>query len=101
MIASERVRGTGVVSADGAHVGKIVDLVINKHTGVVAHAILGEGGVLGLGERYRPIAWSELTYDTERNAYVVPLTQSEVEAIEPLNLDDSSGWMASQSAVFI
>ena len=101
LTTSARVRGTAVVTIDDHKVGKIEDIAIDKRTGAIAYAILGEGGVLGLGEHYRPLAWSDLRYDTERKAFALPMTRQEVEAIAPLSADDMAGWTETKSAVFI
>ena len=101
LITSERVKGTAVVTIDDHRVGKIEELAIDKATGAIAYAILGEGGLLGMGEHYRPLAWADLRYDIERKAYALPMTRAEVEAIAQLPTADIAGWTAEKSAVFI
>ena len=97
LIPAERVNGTDVYGQDGAKVGKIEDLAIDKESGLVAYAIIGFGGLLGVGERYAPVPWSVLRYDTEKRGYVTPLpTQAlkEAPSFEPREL---SGWSDSHS----
>lgn len=101
LTTSARVKGTAVVTVDEHKVGKIEEVAIDKATGAIAYAILGEGGILGMGEHYRPLAWSDLRYDTERKAFAVPMTRAEVEAIPPLSSDDMAGWTETKTSVFI
>ena len=36
------------------------------------------GGFLGIGEKFHPLPWDVLTYDKERDGYVIPLTKEEL-----------------------
>ena len=100
-VTTERVKGTVVFSADGEKLGKIEEIAIDKQSGAVAYAILGQGGMFGMGEHYRPIAWTSLTYDADKKAFHVPHSRAEVEAFETLPPDDLSGWTVGKSAIFI
>lgn len=100
-VTTERVKGTVVLSADGEKLGKIEEIAIDKASGSVAYAILGEGGLFGMGEHYRPIAWGDLSYDAERRAFTVPHSRADVEKMQTLPTDDLSGWTVSKSAIFI
>lgn len=92
LIPAERVNGTTVYGQDGAKVGKIEDIAIDKQSGRVAYAILGFGGVLGLGERYLPLPWSVLTYDTDKNGYVTPLGPEALKEAPSFEPGELSGW---------
>ena len=100
-VTTERVKGTLVISADGEKLGKIEEIAIDKTSGSVAYAILGEGGLFGMGEHYRPLAWGDLTYDPDKKAFTVPHSRLQVEAMQTLPRDDLSGWTVSKSAIFI
>lgn len=100
-VTSERVKGAVVISADGEKLGKIEEIAIDKVSGAVAYAILGQGGLFGMGEHYRPVPWADLRYDTERKAFTVPHSRAEVERMAALPADDLSGWTVTQSAIFI
>ncbi|MFV3077832.1 PRC-barrel domain-containing protein [Niveispirillum fermenti] len=78
-ISATKVNGTDVYSSEGEKIGHVDDIMLNKRTGSVAYAIMGFGGFLGMGERYHPLPWSVLTYDTEREGYVVPLAKARLE----------------------
>ena len=47
--------------------------MIDKGTGRIAYAILAHGGFLGIGDRYYPLPWEKLSYDTEMGGYVVDI----------------------------
>ena len=78
LIAGARVAGTDVYNSTGDHLGEIYDVMLDKQTGKVAYAIMSFGGFLGLGEKYHPIPWSVLDFDSERGGYVVPLTKDKL-----------------------
>lgn len=92
LIPAERVNGTTVYGQDGDKVGKIEDIAIDKQSGRVAYAILGFGGVLGLGERYVPLPWSVLKYDTGKHGYVTPLSAEALKDAPSFEPRDLSGW---------
>ena len=37
------------------------------------------GGFLGIGEKYHPLPWETLTYDTDRGGYVVSVSREQLE----------------------
>ena len=73
LIASERVEGTEVYNRDGERLGTIKNFMVGKRDGRVRYAVLSFGGLLGMGERFHPLPWDVLTYDTEKGGYVVDL----------------------------
>lgn len=73
LIASNKVEGTPVYSPQGEKLGSIHNFMVGKRSGKVAYAVMGIGGVLGLGERYHPLPWEALTYDAAQGGYVVDL----------------------------
>ena len=53
--------------------------MIDKKSGQIAYAIMSFGGFLGIGERYHPLPWRALKYDTRIGGYVVGMTKSQLE----------------------
>ena len=53
--------------------------MIEKVSGKVAYAVMSFGGFLGIGEKYHPIPWSMLKYDTAKSGYVVPIDKNTLE----------------------
>lgn len=79
LISSDKVTGTAVYNRNGDTLGSIYGLMIDKINGRVAYAVMSFGGFLGIGERYHPLPWGTLTYDTSRGGYVVDLSQDQLE----------------------
>ena len=79
LIAADKVEGTGVFDRTGRSLGSVSTVMIDKVTGKVAYAVLSFGGFLGLGERYHPLPWRTLTYDTGLGGFVVDLTKESLE----------------------
>ena len=77
-ILASRVEGTPVFNKAGETVGHIDDLSIERSSGKVVYAIMSFGGFLGIGEKFHPIPWLLLDYDTARGGYVVPLDKAEL-----------------------
>jgi sporulation protein YlmC with PRC-barrel domain len=78
-IAADRVEGTEVYNATGDHLGEVEDVIIDKRSGKVAYAVMSFGGFLGIGEKYHPVPWSILTYDTSKGGFVVPMNKAQLE----------------------
>ena len=76
LIASNKVEGTPVYDRHGDRLGSIYNFMVDKFRGKVVYAVLRHSkGFLGLDERYYPIDWDQLTYDTRLGGYHVNLTE--------------------------
>ncbi len=91
LIAADKVEGTNVYNQNGDSLGSVYGLMIDKVSGRVAYAVMSFGGFLGIGERYHPLPWGALTYDTSRGGYVVDLTREQLEGA-PSYASDESPW---------
>lgn len=78
-ILASKVNGTPVFNTADERVGHIEDVAIGKLDGKIGYAILSFGGFLGIGEKYHPIPWRVLTYDTDRNGYVISLDKQQLQ----------------------
>jgi hypothetical protein len=96
LISASKVQGTAVYNLEGQRLGHVEDLMLHKLSGKVAFAILSFGGFLGVGEKFHPLPWSVLTYDTGKTGYVVPMTREQLQAAPAYNKDeltnDDNGW---------
>jgi len=81
LIASDRVEGTPVRGTDGATIGTIERVMIDKLTGNVAYAVLSFNGFAGAGQRRLPIPWRQLTYDRKLAAYHLDFAENELSAM--------------------
>ena len=88
LISAEKVIGTSVYNRGGDSLGTIHGLMIDKIAGRVAYAVMSFGGFLSIGERYHPLPWGTLTYDTSRGGYVVDLNKDQLEGAPSYGRDD-------------
>lgn len=78
MVSSSDVNGTDVYSPSGEHLGSIDHLVIDKHSGQIAYAVMTFGGFLGIGAETQPLPWKKLSYDTRLGGFVTDVTQDQL-----------------------
>lgn len=78
LISADKVQGTAVYDAGGERLGTIDSLMLNKRSGKVAYAVMSFGGFLGIGERYHPLPWDVLTYDTDKGGYNIGQTTDQI-----------------------
>jgi sporulation protein YlmC with PRC-barrel domain len=71
LIASNKVEGTAVYNRQGEKLGEVYNFMVGKRSGEVAYAIMSFGGFLGIGQKYHPLPWNALIYDTSKKGYVV------------------------------
>jgi hypothetical protein len=88
LISSRRVEGTPVYDREGAKLGTIHSVMIEKRSGRVAYAVMSFGGFLGIGGRVHPMPWELLTYDVDRDGYSVELTREQLEKAPTMRLDE-------------
>ena len=50
------------------------------------------GGFLGVGERYHPLPWNTLKYDTRQGGYVVGLTRQQLEGAPTFARTEIPAW---------
>lgn len=79
LIASEKVDGTAVYNRQGERLGTIKNFMVGKRNGRVQYAVLSFGGLFGMGERFYPLPWDVLTYDTDKGGYVVDLDKERLQ----------------------
>ncbi len=80
LICADKVEGTAVYDRQGEKLGTVKDIFIDKMSGKVEFASMAFGGVLGMGEKYHPVPWSVLDYDTHKDGFVVDLDKKFLEA---------------------
>ena len=80
LIASNKVEGTAVYGCDGEKLGSIYNFMVDKHSGRVKYAVMRySSGFLGFGERYYPLPWNILEYDTRAGGYCVDMREEDLE----------------------
>jgi hypothetical protein len=92
LISADKVEGTTVYNRQGEKLGSIHNIMIDKYSGKVAYAEMSFGGFLGIGDRYHPLPWSVLGYDTDKEGYVVDLTKKALEGAPSYSAQDRINW---------
>jgi PRC-barrel domain protein len=77
LISSEKVDGTSVYSRDGDKLGSIHHLMVGKRDGRVKYAVLSFGGLFE-GDRYYPLPWNALNYNTDLDGYEIALDKEQL-----------------------
>lgn len=77
-IRAKTVIGASVKDPSGEQLGKVEDVILDKLSNNIMFAVIGFGGVLGIGEKFHPVPWAALDFDEDENAYVVSMTKDEL-----------------------
>jgi hypothetical protein len=89
MIGSDEVEGTEVYNTSGDHIGIIERVMIDKITGRIAYAVMGFGGILGLGREHYPVPWPLLSYNDRAGGYELNVAEDHLRHAPDFTLDDS------------
>jgi uncharacterized membrane protein/sporulation protein YlmC with PRC-barrel domain len=92
LVAADKVEGTKIYNPSGDNLGSVEDMMIDKISGRVAYAVIGFGGLLGIGSRHYPLPWEKLKYDTDMGGYVVDLDKRMLEGAPSYGDDEAVGW---------
>ena len=88
LVPSDRVEHVSVYGQDGAKLGTIERLMLDKASGTVAYAVIKTGGLLG-SHHHCPIRWDALRFDPVRQAYQTDVTPEDLRA-GPSELDEEA-----------
>ncbi len=79
LISSNKVEGTPVFARNGERLGSIHNFMVDKFRGRVVYVVLKySSGFLGLDDRYFPIEWDQLKFDTRLGGYHVDMTEDQL-----------------------
>jgi sporulation protein YlmC with PRC-barrel domain len=79
LIASNKVEGTPVYDRNGDRMGTVHNFMVDKFRGRVMYAVLKSGsGFLGLDDRYYPLDWDQLTFDTNLGGYRLDMLEEDL-----------------------
>ena len=92
LISSRKVEDTPVFSRQGERLGTVDSFMVDKFTGQVAYAVMSFGGFLGVGERFHPLPWKVLTYDTSAGGYLVDLDRDKLRAAPSFGPAEPPNW---------
>ena len=80
LIASDKVEDTTVFDRQGDKLGTIKNFMVGKRNGSVEYAVLSFGGLFGMGERYHPLPWNALKYDTNKGGFVLDIDKEQLKS---------------------
>ncbi|HUZ63927.1 MAG TPA: PRC-barrel domain-containing protein [Acetobacteraceae bacterium] len=92
LIAASKVNGTNVYNTAGEKLGSVYDVMLDKASGKTEYAIMSFGGFLGIGDKYHPLPWRQLKYDTNQGGYVVNIDRSTLEGAPVYAATEMTGW---------
>ena len=87
-MASDCVEGTPVRSTDGATIGTIEGVIIDKASGNVSYAVLSCNGSVQMRRRHLAIPWHGLTYDRKTATYNLRLAENDLLALSRASATD-------------
>lgn len=79
LVKSSDVVGEKVKNHQGENLGDIKCLVLDKHEGKVIYVVLSFGGFLGMGDKYFAMPWDTLSYNIEKNCYIINVDEKKLE----------------------
>jgi hypothetical protein len=88
LIASNKVEGTPVYGRGGDRLGTIYNFMVDKYSGQVEYAVMSFGGFLGMRQRYYPLPWRILSYDTRQGGYRIDMSHKDMERAPSFSRDD-------------
>jgi sporulation protein YlmC with PRC-barrel domain len=100
-VDTKHVIGMKVNTPDGKHVGEIDQLVMNVQDGKVSHAIVGLGGLAGVGERHVVVPWSQVKIQSatqDRKDMVATIDRAALDSAKRYSRDLRDGSPAASPA---
>lgn len=82
-IDSSKLVGMKVKNDLGKDIGDINALIIDQGNGQVSHVVVGQGGLLGVGERQVVLAWSDLSIQSDpggRDRMIATVSQRKLDS---------------------
>ncbi len=65
--------GAGVYNLQGRLIGRITDILLDKHSGQIGYAVLAFASVFGVGGKLLAVPWNTLILDTESQCFTLNL----------------------------
>jgi len=90
------VIGANVVNSAGEKLGDINDLVAANQTGELQYAVLGSGGVLGLGEKFYVVPISQITTKADAKEFVLSITKDQLKNAPSFDKNSWPDWTDPQ-----
>jgi sporulation protein YlmC with PRC-barrel domain len=75
-VESKKVIGARIKDASGKDIGEIEQLIVSQNDGKVTHAVIGAGGLAGVGEKKVVVPWSDVKMRQDGNKWVATLDKA-------------------------
>ena len=72
--------GANVQSRDGKKAGKIEEVIVDSTGRTIQFAVMGKGGILGIGEQFLPVPWQSLKAQEGQRGYVLSIDEQKLGA---------------------
>ena len=79
--------GDTVINEANEELGRLEHIVLDVVGGRVVYAVLGRGGVFGIGERLFAIPWNAFRLDASRNCMVLDVPRERLDAAPGFDRD--------------
>jgi hypothetical protein len=80
LVRANDVVGVAVKNRLNEDLGKIEEIVLDKKTGHAAYVVLSFGGILGMGNKLFALPWHSISYDTNKDCFILNETKERLEA---------------------
>ncbi len=74
------LKGQSLQNPEGQKLGTIDNFVLDSKTGQVLYAVVGHGGVLGVGAKYAAVPWQALTYNATKDTLILNMSKDRFES---------------------
>lgn len=80
--------GDKVYNAQGEHLGKIEEIMLDTVDGKVGYAVLSFGGFLGVGDKLFAIPWAQLSLDEANKCFILNIDKERLQAAPGFDKDN-------------
>lgn len=101
LIDSDKETGTPIYCVDGAELGRIDRLMIDKSTGKVVYAVMSREGAEGNPSNRYPLPWSLLAPRPARDGYEAEITEQELKGAPKFCSTESWDWASRERGQFV
>ncbi|OPH81307.1 PRC-barrel domain-containing protein [Nitrobacter vulgaris] len=91
---SRKLSGKTVYGAEGKKIGSIKHVMVDEKKGEIAHAVLGIGGLFGIGNARYMVPWNVLRYDADLGAYSSDISENRLKGRPKHGVETIFDWNA-------
>lgn len=88
IVNTDDVIGVEVRNPQGAKLGKVEAIMLDKIQGTVAYVVLSYGGFLGMGDKLFAMPWSIFSYNTMNDCFTINLSEEKLKQSPGFDKDD-------------